>query len=134
MSTVSSDVLGRVPLLSGLDARQLTRLAQAMRERTFPKGTEATREGGGGVGFFIVLEGSASVSVQGEARRSLGPNDWFGEIALLSDDGLRTATVTAETDLRCVGLTAWEFKPFLQENPEIAWRLLQTMAARVAAE
>ena len=63
MSTVSPEALGRVPLLSGLDARQLARLAEAMRERTFRAGTEATREGGGGVGFFIVLDGAAHVTV-----------------------------------------------------------------------
>jgi CRP-like cAMP-binding protein len=46
---------------------------------------------------------------------------------------MRTATVTAVTELECVGLTVWEFKPFLQEHPDAAWKILQTMAERQAA-
>ena len=83
-------------------------------------------------GFFIVLEGSATVSIGGHEVRHLGPNDWFGEIALLTPDTLRTATVVAETDLKCVGLTSWEFRPFVAEHPDIAWQILGTMARRMA--
>jgi CRP-like cAMP-binding protein len=89
-------------------------------------------EGMTGVGFFIVLDGSATVSVDGREVGRLGPGDWFGEIALLSTDSVRTATVTAETDLKCVGLTAWEFRPFLAEHPDVAWQVIETMARRIA--
>ena len=130
MTIASIDVLARVPLLAGLDRRDLQRLAKELKPRTFTAGKSATEEGRSGVGFFIVLGGTATVSIAGAEVRRIGPGDYFGEIALLSDDGVRTATITADTDLQCAGLTTWEFRPFLSEHPEIAWSILQTMATR----
>ena len=130
--TVTPDVLAQVPLLAGLDRRSLEKLARTLKNRTFRAGEHALDEGESGVGFFIVLEGSATVSIGGREVRRLGPGDWFGEIALLTNDSVRTATVTAETDVRCVGLTAWEFRPFLAEHPDIAWQVMVTMARRIA--
>jgi CRP/FNR family transcriptional regulator len=69
-------------------------------------------------------------SIGGEVIRNLGPGDWFGEVALI-DEGKRTATIVAGTDLRCRGMTAWEFRPFVHSHPEVAWPLLQTLAARL---
>jgi CRP/FNR family transcriptional regulator, cyclic AMP receptor protein len=133
MAVSSVDVLATVPLLKGVERRDLERLSRELKPRTFAAGQKATEEGQGGVAFWIILSGTASVSVGGTPRPSLGPGDFFGEMALLSETGVRTATVTAETDLECVGLTVWEFKPFLQEHPEAAWRILNTMAERQAA-
>lgn len=133
MTTVATlDVLARVPLFAGLDRRSLEQLAGLLKDRTFPAGTHALEEGEGGVGFFIVLDGSATVSIGGREVRKLGPGDWFGEIALLATDSVRTATVTAATDLKCVGLTEWEFRPFLAEHPDVAWQVMGTMARRIA--
>ena len=80
-----------------------------------------------------MLEGSASVTVGGRDIRKLGVGDWFGEMALLQAAGRRTATVTADTDLRCVGMTSWAFKSFLAGHPEAAWQVIETMAQREAA-
>jgi CRP/FNR family cyclic AMP-dependent transcriptional regulator len=133
MKTIAPlDVLARVPLLAGLDRRSLEQLAGLLKDRTFRAGANALDEGAAGVGFFIVLDGSATVSIGGREVRRLGPGEWFGEIALLSTDSVRTATVTAETDLTCVGLTAWEFRPFLAEHPDVAWQVMGTMARRIA--
>ena len=133
MATIATlDVLAQVPLFAGLDRRALEQLTAMLKDRTFPAGETAVDEGAAGVGFFIVLEGTASVSIGGREVRRLGPGDWFGEIALLATDSVRTATVTAETDLRCVGLTAWEFRPYLAEHPDIAWQIMGTMAHRIA--
>lgn len=129
--SVTIDALAQVPLLSGLDRHSLEKLARALKDRTFRSGEHALDEGKSGVGFFIVLEGSATVSIGGREVRRLGPGDWFGEIALLANDSIRTATVTAETDVKCVGLTAWEFRPFLAEYPDIAWQIMTTMARRI---
>ena len=68
----------------------------------------------------------------GEQLAMLGPGDYFGEIALI-DDGPRSATVTADTELRCWGLTSWEFKPIVETNAEIAWKLLEALAKRLRA-
>jgi CRP-like cAMP-binding protein len=89
------------------------------------------QEGSGGAGFFVVDDGQAEVSVGGEVRATIGPGDYFGEIALLTGSE-RTATIRAVTDLRCFGLTAWDFKPLVESNPTIAWKLMTTMAQRLS--
>jgi CRP/FNR family transcriptional regulator len=132
MAVDTIDVLGRVPLFSGLERRDLERLAKSFRERRFPEGGVITEEGQPGVGFFVIVEGSANVSVSGEQKGTLGAGDSFGEMALL-DEGPRSATVVAATDLRCVALSAWEFRPFIEEHPNVAWVLLQTLARRLRA-
>ena len=122
--------LERVPLLAGLDAKQRQQLGAAMIERSFSAGDTATVEGQHGVGFFVIVSGSATVTIAGEEVATLGAGDYFGEVALLSDEGTRTATITADTELECLGMTSWHFKPFLKEHPEIAWTLMQRMAGR----
>ena len=122
--------LKAVPLFSGVGERELKRLANVMRESRFSEGEVIATEGQSGVGFFVIEEGNASVSLHGEIIRTLGPDDHFGEIALI-DEGPRSATVTAGTDLRCRGMAAWEFRAFVQEHPEVAWPLLQTLASRL---
>src|SRR6266496_3552097 len=100
-----------------------------MKQRTFRAGDTVTAEGTGGVGFFVIESGEARVTIGGKDRRTLGPGDYFGEVALLTDSP-RTATIIAETDLRCYGLTSWDFKPLVESHSSIAWKLLQTMAKK----
>ena len=128
------DVLASVPLLARLDKRSLRQLAGQFKDRTIAAGEHATDEGVTGVGFFIVLEGTATVSIGGAEVAKLGPHDWFGEMALFTSGGARSATITADTDLHCVGLTPWHFRPFLAENPDIAWTVMETMARRIAQD
>jgi len=125
-----AETLGRVPLFAGIAPKELHRLADRMAERTFPEGHTITTEGRGGVGFFVIEDGSASVSIKGAIVGKLGPGDYFGEIALI-DNGPRSATIVATSDLRCRGMTTWEFRPFVQEHPEMAWPLLETLVARL---
>ncbi len=122
--------LKRVPIFAGVRDKELGRLVKVMRESRFNEGEAITTEGRSGVGFFLIEHGNATVSLRGEIVRTLGPGDHFGEIALI-DEGPRSATVTATTDLRCRGLAAWEFKSFVQEHPEVAWPLLETLASRL---
>jgi CRP-like cAMP-binding protein len=89
-----------------------------------------TKEGTGGAAFFVIESGQATVSVGGQQRSTLSEGDYFGEIALI-DEGARSATVTADTELVCTGLTYWEFRPLVQQNATIAWNLLQTLAKRL---
>jgi CRP-like cAMP-binding protein len=123
------DVLKRVPLFADLDTRELRQVARLFKERRFPQGETVMKEGLGGAAFFVIDSGEAAVSVRGEERARLTTGDYFGEIALI-DEGARTATVTAVTDLSCYGLTLWEFGPLVRENGEIGWKLLQALAAR----
>ena len=124
------ELLKRVPLFAGVKDRDLGRLAKVLSERTFAEGEAITTEGQSGVGFFVIEHGNATVSLKGEILRTVGPGEHIGEIALI-DEGPRSATVTASTDLRCRGLAAWEFKSFVQEHPEVAWPLLETLASRL---
>jgi CRP-like cAMP-binding protein len=121
------NLLERVPIFQDLDHRELERIASSMKERTFRAGDTVTSEGAGGIGFFVIEEGEAKVSVGGRERRRLGPGDYFGEVALLTDSP-RTATIVADTDLRCYGMTSWDFKPLVETHGSIAWKLLQAMA------
>jgi CRP/FNR family cyclic AMP-dependent transcriptional regulator len=122
--------LKNVPLFTGVGDKELKRLANVMRESRFTEGEAITTEGRSGIGFFLIEDGEASVAVAGEIVRTIGPGDHFGEIALI-DEGPRSATVTASTDLLCRGMAAWEFRSFVQEHPEVAWPLLETLAAHL---
>jgi CRP-like cAMP-binding protein len=132
MAIDTVEALRRVPLFEGLEPRDLGRLAKLFRERTFREGSTVTTEGEPGIGFFVITAGSAEVSVGGEPRGSLGPGDSFGETALI-DEGPRSATVVATTDLHCLALSAWDFKPFVEEHPPVAWALLRTLVQRLRA-
>ena len=127
MPDAPTDLLRRVPLFSDLSDGDLRKIANSMKERTFTAGDHVTEEGKGGVGFFVIADGTATVSVHGEDVRTLGAGDYFGEIGLIADID-RTATITADTDLRCYGLTSWEFRPLVETHSSIAWKLLQAMS------
>jgi CRP-like cAMP-binding protein len=124
------ELVKRVPLFGDLNDKEVQSLAASFKERTFGAGDIVASEGKGGVGFFIIGEGDAAVTVGGEVRRTLGPGDYFGEVALI-DEGARSASIMAKTELKCYGLTAWEFRPLVESNGRIAWKLLQTMARRM---
>ena len=113
-----------------LSKKELTRLADNAHERTFPAGAVLTEQDETGVTFGVIMEGQGVVSVHGTVARTLGPGDYFGEMALI-DHSYRSATITAETDLRCLLFTAWVFRPFAIEHPETAWALLEMMVKRV---
>jgi CRP-like cAMP-binding protein len=130
MAKAPVELIKQVPLFSDLDNRELKEIADSMKERTFNKGETVTEEGKGGAGFFVIEDGSAMVSVGGKDVRSLGAGDYFGEIALIADID-RTSTITADSDLHCYGMTFWDFRPLVESNASIAWKLLQTMAARL---
>jgi CRP-like cAMP-binding protein len=129
VAEAAADLLKRVPIFSDLDAKELERIASSMKARTFQAGDQVTAEGQSGVGFFVIEDGEAKVTVGGEERRRLGPGDYFGEVALLNESA-RTATITAETDLRCYGMTSWEFRPLVETHGSIAWKLLQAMSRK----
>ena len=131
MAEAPIELLERIPLFQGLSHGELERIARSFKERRVRSGDTVAVEGAGGVGFFVIGEGAARVDVHGEQRGKLGPGDYFGEIALIDDQARRTATITADSDLTCYGLTSWEFRPLVETNAQIAWKLLQVMAKRL---
>ena len=132
MAGPSVELLQRVPLFASLEPRELERLSGSFKERTFPAGDTVATEGEGGAGFFVIESGEAVVRVHGDERGRLGPGDYFGDIALI-DQGDRTASIEAESDLKCNGLTFWDFRPLVESDARIAWPLLQVMAKRLRA-
>ena len=130
MAEAPVELLQRVPLFEDFDRRDLERLARSFKERTFQAGSTVAGEGKSAAGFFVIESGEATVSLRGDEHGKLGPGDYFGEIALI-DDGARSATVTADSDLHCFGLTSWEFRPLVESNASIAWKLLETLAKRL---
>ena len=130
MAGPSLELLQRIPLFADFDRGELERISRTFKDRTFDAGSTVVGEGKTGAGFFVIESGEATVSMRGDERGKLGPGDYFGEIALI-DDGARSATVTADSELRCYGLTSWEFRPLVESNASIAWKLLETMAKRL---
>ena len=127
-----AEVIERVPFFANMSARDIEGIAALFKERRFAPGETITKEGAGGAAFFVIESGEATVSIGGRQRATLTGGDYFGEIALI-DEGARSATVTASSDLVCYGLTYWEFRPLVQHNATIAWNLLQTMVNRLRA-
>jgi pyruvate,water dikinase len=122
-----AEVVQKVRLFAGLEPDEVAEVRQLFKERVFEKGETVIKEGSGGAAFYVIESGHALVTIGGEPRATLGPGDYFGEIALI-DEGVRIATITATTDLMCYGLTLWEFRPLVEQNGVIAWKLLQTLA------
>ena len=132
MRDLSSD-LARVPLFSGLSRRQLKQLAGSFREREYGSGITIVREGQmSGVGFFVVADGAAKVSVNGSEVATLGPGDYFGELAMISRKE-RNATVTTVEKTRCLVIAFADFRHFVQHNPDVAWKLLEHLVDVLAA-
>jgi hypothetical protein len=129
-SEAPAESLQKVPLFEGLDRREADLVARLLKERRFSAGETVVREGSGGSAFYLIVAGEATVSVAGKERGTLESGDYFGEISLI-DDGERLATVTAKTDLVCQGLTYWDFRPLVQANAMIGWKLLQSVARKL---
>jgi phosphoenolpyruvate synthase/pyruvate phosphate dikinase len=125
-----AEVIERVPLFANMSPRDVEGIAALFKERRFAAGETITKEGAGAAAFFVIETGEATVTVGGKERATLTNGDYFGEVALI-DEGARSATITAKTELVCHGLTYWEFRPLVQHNPTIAWNLLQTLSKRL---
>ena len=132
MSQPSPELILGVPLFSELDDKTVAQLAAEFIERHFPPGTAIATEGVDGLNFFVVESGEASVTVHGEEVGTLGPGAAFGEVALV-DRSARSATVTAKTPIVAYALPIWSFRPFVEERPELAWKLLEILAERLRA-
>src|SRR3954447_9895335 len=132
MADTRVEALRDFELFAPLGRRELQRIADALTQRTFPAGAAVAREGEVGVGFFLIEDGRAPGTIGGRELGRLGPGDHFGEISLILDTP-RTATVTADTDLRCWGMTSWEFRRLVETNATISWKVLESTALKLRA-
>ena len=118
------------PLFEGLSRKQLARLAQLSDDLEMPAGTLLCKEGSRGREFFVIIEGEAEVTVGGQHVGTVGPGEFFGEVALVARAN-RTATVTAVTPLRFFVISDGAFHSVLDTDPAIERKLLQALAQRV---
>jgi CRP/FNR family transcriptional regulator, cyclic AMP receptor protein len=127
-----ADALARCPFFAGLSRSDLLELAKVSEDMEVEEGKVLTREGQSGSEFFVIVDGEVSVTKNGQEIRTLGPGDFFGEIALLEDTP-RTATVAAKTPLRFFVLTRRSFRSLLAHQPELEQKVLAALEERVRA-
>ena len=125
------ELLKRAPLFSGCSKGELRALASSADELDLRQGTVITREGRPGREFFVLIDGTAEVTKNGEKVAELGAGDWFGEIALLTDSP-RTATVTATSPVDVLVITDRRFRDVVETMPSIALKILSSVSARLA--
>ena len=125
-----AEMLQSVPLFSGLKGKQIKTIVGSGKELRFEAGTQIVKEGDNGVGFYLILEGSAEVRRKGRVLSKLGNGNFFGEMSLL-DRQPRSADVVATTSVTCFGLTSWAFSALIRMQPDIAVNLMQELARRL---
>ncbi len=128
-----ADALARAPLFRTLRRHDLIELAKVTEDLEVDEGRILAREGEIGQEFFVIVEGEVAVSKDGQDVRTLGPGDFFGEIALIWDSPRRTATVTATTPLRFFVLTRQSFRSLVDHHPEVEKCVLDALEERVRA-
>lgn len=126
-----SEQLKNVPLFNGIPSKSIDRISRIARERNFKAGDEIVTEGGQGVGFFMITEGDVTVTRGGVTLTTLGPGDYFGEMALLDEGHRRSATVTANGPVKTLAIPRADFVAELEANAHLAVEMLSTMSQRL---
>jgi CRP/FNR family transcriptional regulator, cyclic AMP receptor protein len=124
------EALKKVPLFAGLSKRDLSALGRIADELEFPAGKELIREDELGRQFFILFDGEAVARRRGRKVNTLGPGDFFGEIALLTDRRT-TATITTTSAASAAIITRASFNRLLREHPQVQLKVLKALAERV---
>ena len=124
------EIISGFSLFGGLSTPELDLIARVFEEQWFAEGDRVLRQGFTGSSFYIILEGSAVIQVDGKKRDSLRPGDFFGEISCLL--GVPpTADIVAEHTLRCLVMPASQLEGFLVANPRVMYRVLQGEARKL---
>lgn len=131
MSYEARRALAEIDLFAGLSPSELSDLLERGTTLTTPPGGTLTEQGSTQTGLQVLLDGTATVYVNGTERATLNPGDYFGEISLI-DGSPRSATIIAGPDgLRTFALSALAFAPVIDTNPSVAKSLLKGLCARV---
>ena len=125
--------LATVPLLASLSPDQLEAVASLTELRSEPAGTQLVGEGASGYSLFIIVEGTATVTGETTELSTLGPGDFFGEIALLGDEGRHTATVTATSPVTLAVMFGSDFRVFERDFPDAARQMKEAMDDRLTS-
>jgi CRP/FNR family cyclic AMP-dependent transcriptional regulator len=124
------ELLAKVPLLAGLDRKDLEKVGRICDEVDLPAGRVVAKQGSYGSEFFVILSGTVRIERDGEHLRDLTDGDFFGELAMLANVA-RTATATCVTDCRLLVLGGREFNSLLAQFPTIQNAVLHAVAQRV---
>lgn len=124
------DLIRNVPLFAECSKKELAEIAGIADEIDLPAGKVLIREGATGYEFFVLIEGTVDVTQGGEKVRSMGPGEFFGEIALLGE-ARRTATVTATSPVTLVVMHGSDFRVFERDFPEMSEHLKRATAERL---
>ena len=124
--------LREVPLFSTLDDIQLQVVAGFLTTASYRSGRSIVREGEVGYEFFVMKSGQADVTQGARVLRLLGPGEFFGEIAIVSGDGKRTATVSARTSVEVWAMLGTSFRQLQVQDPEVAQRLSDAIDKRLS--
>ena len=130
-SDAKIELLKRAPLFAQCSKKELAQVALLADEIDVRMGKVLTTEGEPGHEFFVLIEGEADVRRKGRKVNVMGPGDFFGEIALVSNRP-RTATVTATSPLRLLVITDRGFRELMKKMPTIQDKVLSALAARLA--
>ena len=122
------DMLAGFALFADLSTPELESLVQTFDESWFNEGERVIRQGLTGSAFYVILDGTASIRVDGVDRATLRAGDFFGEISCLLGE-LPTADIVAQRPLRCLAGAALE--QFLVGHPKVMYRVLQEEARKV---
>jgi CRP-like cAMP-binding protein len=122
--------LSQIQLFSACSQRDLSRIAGVAEEIEVPAGRVLIRQGSLGKEAFVIREGRAKATIRGKGSAMLGPGECFGEMALLHS-APRSATVTAETDMRLLVIGSREFSALIEDVPAVGRRVLAALAERV---
>jgi CRP/FNR family transcriptional regulator, cyclic AMP receptor protein len=126
------DMLGVVPLFRGLGANELAAIAKLCKRMDFKEGEEIVKEGDAGLGFYVIINGAASVRHKNKTVAQLGRGSFFGEMSLL-DSRPRSADVIASEQTTCLVLLRWNFWSLVSKNKNLVKGLLEEMARRLRA-
>lgn len=125
-----TDLLKKAPIFSRLSRRGLEAVMKSATEKTFNAGEQILGEGESGVGFYLILDGSAQVTRGDKELSKLDAGNFFGELAVL-DGEPRTADVVALEDTNCLVLTRWAMKSIISSHPDVALGMLEELAKRL---
>ncbi len=125
-----ADALASLTIFSDLSTPELLTIVETFNEASFPEGARVLRQGLSGAGFYVILEGEATVRVDGVDRATLARGEFFGEVSILLGE-MPVADIVAARPLRCLLLAADQVEGFLNAHPKVMYRMLQVQARRL---
>lgn len=125
------ELLQKSPLFAGFSSREIESVTESAKERSFALGDKIIEEGEIGLGFYLLLEGSAQARKGDTKLADFAPGDYFGEMALLLENTPRTADVVATAPSRCLVITQWDLRAIMKVHPDISHKIMAELAKRL---